>query len=120
LANIGTNLVRAMVVVNETAGDDTTSEQAARFDGTPELTNKWFRSYRRTLQPGETSPAHSHGAPVAIIQATDGKGLAEGPLKFELNETGQWAFFDAGVPHTVRNLGEAPLELLEIEVRLPR
>lgn len=120
LANIGTNLVRAMVVINETAGDDTTSEQAARFEGTPELTNKWFRSYRRTLQPGESSPAHGHGAPVAIIQATAGKGLAEGPLKFELNETGQWAFFDAGVPHTLRNVGDTPLELLEIEVRLPR
>jgi quercetin dioxygenase-like cupin family protein len=120
LANVGTNLVRAMVVVNETAGDDTVSEQAARFEGTPELENKWFRSYRRTLQPGESSTAHEHGAPVAIIQATAGKGLAEGPMKFELNETGQWAFFDAGVAHTVRNLGEAPLELLEIEVRLPR
>jgi quercetin dioxygenase-like cupin family protein len=119
LANIGTNLVRAMVVVNETPGDDTTSEQAARFEGEPELTNKWFRSYRRTLQPGETSPAHNHGAPVAIIQATAGKGLAEGSMKFELNETGQWAFFDAGVPHNLRNLGETALELLEIEVRLP-
>jgi mannose-6-phosphate isomerase-like protein (cupin superfamily) len=41
-------------------------------------------------------------------------------MKFELNETGQWAFFDAGVPHTLRNVGDTPLELLEIEVRLPR
>jgi quercetin dioxygenase-like cupin family protein len=120
LANVGTNLVRAMVVINETAGDDTTSEQAAGFEGTPELTNKWFRSYRRTLQPGESSTSHGHGAPVAIVQATTGKGLAEGGMKFELNETGQWAFFDAGVPHTLRNVGDTPLELLEIEVRLPR
>jgi hypothetical protein len=120
LANVGTNLVRAMVVINETAGDDTTTEQAAGFDGTPELTNKWFRSYRRTLQPGESAAAHNHRAPVAIIQATAGKGLAEGPMKFELNETGQWAFFDAGVPHTLRNVGDAPLELLEIEVRVAR
>lgn len=120
LSNTGTGLLRAMVVVNETAGDDTTSEQAAGFDGTPELTNKWFRSYRRTLQPGESLAAHAHHAPLAIVQATAGKGLAEGPMKFELNDTGQWAFFDAEVPHTLRNLGTAPLEVLEIELRYPR
>jgi hypothetical protein len=120
LANIGTGLVRAMVVINETAGDDTVTEQAAGFTGTPELSNKWFRSYRRTLAAGESLAAEAHGAPVAIVQATAGQGLAEGPMKFELNETGAWAFFDAGVAHTLRNIGDAPLELLEIELRYPR
>jgi hypothetical protein len=120
LTNIGTGLLRAMVVVNETPGDDTVSEQAAGFAGTPELANKWFRSYRRTLAAGESLPAETHHAPVAIIQANDGNGRAEGPMKFELNETGQWAFFDAGVAHTLRNVGDAPLELLEIELRYPR
>jgi hypothetical protein len=46
--------------------------------------------------------------------------FVEGPMKFELNDTGAWAFFDAGVAHTLRNLGDAPLELLEIELRYPR
>jgi hypothetical protein len=118
--NVGTSLLQAMVVINETAGDDTVSSEAAGFDGMPELTNKWFRSYRHTLQPGEVSAEHRHEAPVVIIQATSGKGLAEGPMKFELNEKSQWAFFDAGVAHTLRNLGNTPLELLEIEVRQPR
>ena len=43
LENVGDRLFRAMVVVNETPGDETTTEQAAGFDGKPELTNGWFQ-----------------------------------------------------------------------------
>ena len=117
IENIGTGLFRAMVVVNETRGDDVTSVEAAGFAGTPELANGWFRSYRITLAPGERTPPHKHREPVVIFQATDGKGAAAGPMKFDFNEPGQWAFYDAGVEHSVQNLGTAPLELLEIEVR---
>ncbi|HZF32162.1 MAG TPA: cupin domain-containing protein [Gammaproteobacteria bacterium] len=117
IENVGTGLFRAMVVVNETRGDDATSVEAAGFAGTPELANSWFRSYRITLAPGERTPPHKHHEPVVIFQATDGKGMAAGPMKFELNEPGQWAFYDADVEHSVQNLGTAPLDLLEIEVR---
>jgi mannose-6-phosphate isomerase-like protein (cupin superfamily) len=117
IENIGTGLFRAMVVVNETRGDDATPVEAAGFAGMPELANNWFRSYRITLAPGERTPAHKHREPVVIFQATDGKGAAAGPMKFDLNEPGQWAFYDADVEHSVQNLGAAPLDLLEIEVR---
>jgi mannose-6-phosphate isomerase-like protein (cupin superfamily) len=104
-------------VINETPGDDATTAQAAGFDGTPELTNRWFRAYRLTVAPGGKTPAHRHRAPVAIIQATTGTGRAVGPMTFEFNEPGQWAFFDAGHEHEVRNPGETTLELIEVEVR---
>ena len=117
LENIGTNLFRAMVVVNETPGDDTTTEEAAGFTGMPELTNKWFRAYRLTLKPGETTPPHTHRAPVVIFQATAGKGLGTGAMKFEFNEPGQWAFFDSGDRHEVRNSGDTATEWIEVEVR---
>jgi uncharacterized cupin superfamily protein len=38
-------------------------------------------------------------------------------MSFEFNRPGQWAFYDAGVGHTIENLGDAAIELLEIEVR---
>jgi quercetin dioxygenase-like cupin family protein len=120
LENIGTGLFRAMVVINETPGDETTSEQDAGFEGKPELTNRWFRAYRLTLAPGQKTPAHRHRAPVAIIQATQGKGIGSGPMTFEFNEPGQWAFFDADAAHEVSNSGDTPLELIEVEVRWKR
>lgn len=117
IENIGDGLFSAMVVVNETAGDDTSSVADAGFDAEPELANPWFRSYRVTLAAGETTDAHEHTTPVVIFQAIDGKAMANGPMDFELNRPGQWAFYDAGVGHTIENLGGAAIELLEIEVR---
>jgi hypothetical protein len=38
-------------------------------------------------------------------------------MKFELNRPGQWAFYDTGVAHGIENLGDASIEVLEIEVR---
>jgi quercetin dioxygenase-like cupin family protein len=117
LENIGTGLFRAMVVINETPGDETTTEQAAGFDAKPELTNRWFRAYRIALGPGEKTALHHHRAPVAVIQATSGKAVGAGAMQWELNEPGQWAFFDAGVSHAVRNVGSGGVELIEVEVR---
>jgi quercetin dioxygenase-like cupin family protein len=117
IENRGDGLFSAMVVVNETAGDDTKSVADAGFDSEPELTNDWFRSYRITLEPGTTTAAHTHETPVVIFQAIAGKAMADGPMDFEFNRPGQWAFYDAGVGHSVKNLGDASIELLEIEVR---
>ncbi len=117
LENTGTAMIRAIVVVNETPGDETVSEDAAGFTTMPELTNGWFRAYRIALGPGETTAAHRHRAPVAIIQATPGRGIGAGAMTFELNEPGQWAFFDADDGHEVRNTGEGRVEFIEVEVR---
>jgi quercetin dioxygenase-like cupin family protein len=117
IENVGEGLFSAMVVVNETAGDETTSVADAGFALEPELTNNWFRSYRVTLEPDNNTDAHEHKTPVVIFQAIAGKALADGPMDFELNRPGQWAFYDAGVEHSIKNLGDAAIELLEIEVR---
>lgn len=117
IENRGDGLFSAMVVVNETMGDDTTSVADAGFSLEPELTNAWFRSYRITLGAGEATKPHEHKTPVVIFQAIAGKAMASGPMNFELNRPGQWAFYDAGVGHTMENLGDAAIELLEIEVR---
>ena len=117
IENRGDGLFSAMVVVNETAGDDMTSVADAGFALEPELTNNWFRSYRITLEPGKATDAHEHKTPVVIFQAIAGKAMADGPMDFEFNRPGQWAFYDAGVAHSVKNLGDAAIELLEIEVR---
>ena len=117
IENRGDGLFSAMVVVNETMGDDTSSVSDAGFDSEPELANPWFRSYRITLAAGEATEPHEHRTPVVIFQAIAGKAMANGPMDFEFNRPGQWAFYDAGVAHTIENLGGVSIELLEIEVR---
>jgi quercetin dioxygenase-like cupin family protein len=118
IRNDGPGLFRAMVVVNETqGGDEAVTEEMAGFTANPISTNKWFRAYRIALAPGEKTPPHQHKAPVVVLQDTAGKGLGAGGMKFEFNEPGQWAFFDAGDRHEITNTGDGRLELIEVEVR---
>lgn len=117
IQNVGTGLYRALGVINETAGgDETMTEQAAGFTSKPESANRWFRVYRIALAPGEKT-SHQHMAPVVILQDSEGKALASGAMRFEFNEPGQWAFYDAGSRHDISNAGDARVELLEVEVR---
>jgi len=118
--NVGTGLFRAMVVINETQGDAGDTTPSTGFAGEPELTNPWFRSYRVRLEPDGTIPAHRHENPIVILQATAGTGRADGPMDFEFNEPGQWAFYDAGAEHGIVNTGDGAIELLEVEVRIAR
>lgn len=116
--NNGTGLYRAMGVINETGGgDETVTEEAAGFTGKAESANRWFRVHRVALAPGEKTPAHQHKAPVVVLQDSGGKGTASGPMSFELNEPGQWAFFDAGARHEITNGGSERLEVIEVEIR---
>jgi quercetin dioxygenase-like cupin family protein len=118
IRNDGTGLFRAMVVVNETpGGDEAVTEQMAGFTDKPISSNKWFRAYRIALAPGEKTMPHQHTAPVVILQDTAGKGMGAGAMRFEFNEPGQWAFFDAGDRHEISNGGDGRLELIEVEVR---
>jgi quercetin dioxygenase-like cupin family protein len=120
IRNDGPGLFRAMVVVNETnGGDEAVTEQMAGFTDKPISTNKWFRAYRIVLEPGQKTMAHTHKAPVVVLQDTAGKGHGTGGMKWEFNEPGQWAFFDAGDRHEITNTGTARLELVEVEVRRP-
>ena len=61
--NIGDRLFRPIGVINESAGDETTTEQAAGFDARPELVNRWYRAYRSVLAPGESTRPHRHTEP---------------------------------------------------------
>lgn len=118
IQNVGTNLYRAMGVINETAGgDETVTEQAAGFSTKAESSNRWFRVHRVALAPGEKTPAHQHTAPVVVLQDTAGKAVASGAMRFEFNEPGQWGFFDANSRHEISNTGDGRVELIEVEVR---
>jgi len=119
IANTGTGIVHALVVVNQTKGTDATTPMDAGFEGTPELTNNWFRAYRFSLPPGQ-SGTHTHKTPAFLVQTSPGTAVTQGARLRAFNDVGDWAFFDAGVAHEMRNTSSATVEFVEVEVRQPR
>jgi len=120
ITNAGDRLFRFMVVTNASAGDERDeSSTDAGFAGVPELANRWFRSYRIKLAPGESTQSHRHSTESVIVQVSDGKAMAVGPMTWELGEPGRWAWFDSGTVHEIRNVGTVPFEAIEVEVRKP-
>lgn len=115
ISNGGDRLFRFMVVTNAAAGDQTDADHG--FQGKAEVTNRWFRAYRITLAPGQSTPAHKHSTESVIVQVSDGQGTAVGPMTWELGEQGRWAWFDGGMAHEIRNVGTVPLEVIEVDVR---
>jgi hypothetical protein len=119
IANVGTGIVHALVLVNQTKGTDATTPQEMGYGGMPELTNNWFRVYRFSLPPGQTG-THTHKTPTFLAQTSDGTAVARGARLRALNQTGDWAFFDAGVAHEVSNTSTGTVEFVEVEIRQPR
>jgi hypothetical protein len=119
IANTGTGIVHALVVVNQTKGTDATTPQDTGYGGVPELTNNWFRVYRFSLPAGQTG-THTHKTPTFLAQTSDGTAVARGARLRALNQTGDWAFFDAGVAHEISNTSTGTVEFVEVEVRQPR
>jgi quercetin dioxygenase-like cupin family protein len=119
IANTGTGIVHALVVVNQTKGTDATTPKDAGFEGTPELTNNWFRVYRFSLPPGQTG-THTHKTPTFLAQTSGGTAVARGARLRALNDVGDWAFFEAGAPHEISNTSTNTVEFVEVEVRQPR
>jgi hypothetical protein len=119
IANTGTGIVHALVIVNQTKGTDATTPQDTGYAGMPELTNSWFRVYRFALPAGQTG-THTHKTPTFLAQTSDGTAVARGARLRALNQTGDWAFFDAGVAHEISNTSTVTVEFVEVEVRQPR
>ena len=119
IANTGTGIVHALVIVNQTKGTDATTPPETGYGGMPELTNNWFRVYRFSLPAGQTG-THTHKTPTFLAQTSDGTAVARGGRLRALNQTGDWAFFDAGVAHEISNTSTATVEFVEVEVRQPR
>ena len=117
VTNVATKRARvsSRTMTNSSAGDDSAADH--NFQGKAELTNRWFRAYRITVAPGQKTEAHTHSNESVIVQISDGKGLAAGPMTFELGEQGRWAWFDRNTTHEIRNVGTTPLDVIEVDVR---
>ena len=79
ITNTGTGTVHALVVVNQTKGTDATTPKDAGFEGTPELTNSWFRVLSLRAAAGPVRHAHAQDAGVSRADQRRHGGRPGGP-----------------------------------------
>ena len=82
--------------------------------------NNRYRAWRLMLQPGQSVPAFTQGAPGLRVIVSGGE-LAESvpgqPDRGMKPRDGQYFWQEAGVTRAVRNTGTTPLNIVEIEFK---
>lgn len=82
--------------------------------------NPSARVYKWVLAPGAVTPMHTHDRPYLILAATPMQLKMTAPdgrtFTHEI-KAGDFHWVDAGVTHTLANVGTAPGEIVEIELK---
>ncbi|MBT8146092.1 MAG: hypothetical protein KJN90_04520 [Gammaproteobacteria bacterium] len=120
VSNEGPELFRIIAFTNYGAGIvNLSSDRPQGVAAEPQLENRWFRSYRVELAPGETTALQTHHNPSIVVQVTEGlthvtrsDGITE-----ELDTMGDWAWRDADSPFLLRNIGTEPVAVVINEAR---
>ncbi len=95
------------------------TDRPSGLSGEPELENLYFRSYRITLAPGETSAPQTHHNPSVVVQVSDGLTHVTriDGITAELTANGGWAWREPHNPYQIKNMGTVPVELVINEAR---
>lgn len=120
ISNSGPGMLRIMALTTYGEADpDLASDRPLGMGVEPDVENGWFRSYRLSLAPGESTETQTHQALSFVIQVTEGKvhvSRADG-ITAELTAMGDWAFREPGSSYRIQNMGSAPVEVVVNEVR---
>lgn len=120
VSNPGPGLFRILALTNYGTGlPGLGSDRPVGMDAEPEVENEWFRSYRLTLEPGQTSARQTHSNPTVVIQVTEGTVHVsrDDGITTELTSMGDWAWREEGSSFTLSNMGNTAVDVVVNEAR---
>lgn len=120
VSNEGPGLFRIIALTNYGPPmAELSTDRPTGLTGEPEIENLWFRAYRVTLQPGESTAMQMHHNPSMVVQVGEGKThvTREDGITAELDKMGSWAWRNAHSTYQVRNVGTTPVEVVINEAR---
>ncbi len=91
---------------------------AAASDRRVEFENDRVRALRRILAPGESTAVHTHAASAVAVLVTAGRLeiiSAEGVARTRELNSGAVQWIERGTTHSLKNVGNAPMEIVDIE-----
>ncbi|MFN2446449.1 MAG: hypothetical protein ABR606_12815 [Vicinamibacterales bacterium] len=115
--NVGDSLFRLIAVVNRSTGSDKDTDDVSGLSAEPEVVNRYYRAHRVALGPGQSTGSHRHAMPVVVVMQTAGRVHVEGSPTAEIAGPGKLSFHDGAGSHQVKNVGSAPVEVIEVELR---
>jgi quercetin dioxygenase-like cupin family protein len=120
VANPGPGLFRIIALTNYGPEPEVVEDEPTGLGLPAELENRWFRSYRLTLAPGETSGLHNHSNPSVVVQVSAGRVHVsrEDGITAELDDMGDWAWREAESAYRISNVSDVAVTLVVNEARL--
>ena len=85
-----------------------------------EFENDRVRALRRLLAPGESTGMHTHTSSGVAVLVTAGRLEISSPERAARTSdvnAGAVQWIDSGTTHSLKNLGDAPVEILDVEPR---
>jgi len=118
--NIGTTPFRNLTIELLKPANENPPVLAKQGDREPVLENDRMRVFRLSLQPGESTPVHTHPLPGLAVAITAGEleTTAEGgkPQRVEL-AAAEVRWRPGAVTHSIKNVGKTPFEAVDIELK---
>lgn len=108
------------LLTDRDVGEDRAAAAAAASDRRVEFENDRVRALRRVLAPGESTGMHTHASSGVAVLVTAGRlevSSPEGAARTSDVNTGSVQWIDSGTTHSLRNVGDAPIEIVDIEPR---
>lgn len=106
------------LLTDHDVGKDHTA--AATSDRRAEFENDRVRALRRILAPGESTAMHTHASSSVAVLVTAGRleiSDPEGAARTSDVKAGAAQWIEAGTTHALKNVGDAPIEIVDIELK---
>jgi quercetin dioxygenase-like cupin family protein len=121
--NVGGTTFRNIYVellTDHAAGKDRPMPAADAADRRVEFENDRVRALRRILAPGESTAMHTHVSSGVAVPIDAGRleiSYPAGAAKTVDVEAGAVQWIQSGTTHTLKNVGDAPMEIVDIELK---
>ena len=122
VSNVGSTPFHNMLVeILPSRGAPSTAPALANVGGyTLDMENERVRILRLVLAPGQSSEEHSHALQGVTVVITEGKIAVDLPGRKTETVTfkpGDYRWHEGGMRHSLRNVGSATFEAVEIELK---
>ena len=101
-------------------GVSTERSDAAASDPRVVLENDRVRALRRVLAPGESTDMHTHASKGVALPVTAGRleiSTAEGVARTVELKVGAVQWLEPGTTHRLKNVGDVPVEIVDVELK---